>query len=259
MEAHPNAWSRRGWLTLLALAHVVLLLMSIAALPGSNHRLSVVEHPIWGERNDTCLSSVNVETCVSIVRLCAIALGMYLVLLLVRGDRRWPGLFVGYGVACLVIEAALPGWYFFWGWDSEFDFPWWRTLGGASVIAAALLYVARSGRLRATFDREPPAIGFAGRAGIGLVAALVMGWPFVMNCWVDEMQALSGRFSLKDQSAGLPLASAILAVSLGGGLFVLMKHAWRMKNPWIAILPPLGFMTLVVTYGILSFVAHFGR
>jgi hypothetical protein len=164
-------------------------------------------------------------------------------------------------VAYLVVEAALLGWYYFWGLDTDptFQFHWKRTLGCASLIAAAIASVARSSFIRAMFGREPLVIGVGGRVGIGLAAAAVIVWPFQANLGGDVIQLMSGMFSPEDTSAGNPLASAIVEVSFGGGLFVMLKHAWRMRNRWIAITLPIGFMVLLEAFIILSFVAHFGR
>jgi hypothetical protein len=261
VQAHPDAGRHRWWLIPLALAHVALVLVNNAALNDGSHRLSAVDHKIWFERTDTYGLSVHVEKWVSIARLCSIAMSIYLLFLLVRRDRRWPRLFVGCGVAYLVVEAALLGWYFFWGLDTDptFEFHWKRALGCASLIAAAVAFVARSSFMRAMFEREPLVIGVGGRVGIGLAAAAVIVWPFQANLGADVIQWMSGEFSPKDTSAGIPLASAIVEASLGGGLFVMLKHACRMRNRWIAITLPIGFWVLLEAFILLSFGAHFGR
>jgi hypothetical protein len=44
---------------------------------------------------------------------------------------------------------------------------------------------------------------------------------------------------------------------VGAGLFVLMKHALRMRARWVAILWPLGCVAVGAAYGLMQFGMYF--
>ncbi len=67
---------------------------------------------------------------------------------------------------------------------------------------------------------------------------------------------MAGRISPKATTAGEGFAQGILAASVAVGLFVLMRHAWRMRIVWIAVLLPVCFAALVFVYEAQEFALH---
>jgi hypothetical protein len=130
-----------------------------------------------------------------------------------------------------------------------------------ALYAAALLgwvvYVWRSRKVRTIFARAPRPLGPVGRLLIGLVAILLITWPFILNQYVEATVGLAAYIAPKDTSAGAGLAEGILLMSVVTGLFILMKHTWRMRNVWIAFLLPMCFMGLLLVYMMQGFGAYY--
>lgn len=250
---------RFGQPWLMVPTHVALLVCNLLALTGGVHRLSVTEHPIWFER-DHYAGAMNLEGLVAFARLCLIAMSPYLLLLFIRGDRRWPRLFILSGATCLMVEMLLV-WFYnlwrFWIFDASLHFRW--GVAGAALVAPALVLVVRSGELRSRFVSEPAVLAPWTRLTIGLTAALLISWPFTMMAHAEPTEWISAQLSPSNTTAGNPLAWAFVATSFGAGVLMLLKFTWQVSRGWTAFLLPLGYLSLSYAYLFMNFVSHSGR
>ena len=213
----------------------------------------------WGVSSEQFMAIISMDAWGTFGRLSLLAVGLYLAALIVRGDERAPRYVVRYGFACVAFEALLNGAQLqLWGIPRGMTAAAYASRFGsyAAAMIAWVVYVSRSNAMRAAFTRTPRAVGPIGRQLIGLSAIVGIAWPFALNLVVDPTSALAGRISPKELTVGSGFADGLLAMSVACGLFVLMKHAQRLSNVWVAVLLPVCFAALALVYGWQGFMLH---
>jgi len=252
-EKPPASWA------LFMVAHVAFLLSNAVALREQLVRHRSGDHGIWGFDSEQFRIIQSFDEREMFGRLCVLAVGTYLLALLARRDRRLPRLYIGYALVALVFEVAVFGMHAHWA----------ALVGRASVapnVAGTVLSVALAGvglayvsrpERRAIFVRDPAAQGGMVRLLLTLGAMTLLAWPFFVSIFTDSSQMLSATISPRGTTEADGAAAAILGVSLGGGLFLLMKHGLRMRARWVAILWPLGCVVVAVAYAMMQFGMYF--
>jgi hypothetical protein len=265
IEGHIDA--RRGWRTVLVLVHVAFMAMNVSALVSTVWQRTHLElirfrgglvHD-WRMTSDQIYAVAFMDMWGTFGRLSLLAVGIYLTALIARGDRRVPRYYIGYGVALVAFDAILRRtqvelWDIPRGTAHASDVPY--LAAHAAAMAGWVVYLSRSKRVRATFVHDPGAVGAMGRLLLGLGALALLAWPFVLNMLVDATVVVAGHISPREVTAGEGFAQGIMAMSAATGLFVLMKHAFRLRNVWMAVLLPVCFAALAFLFEMQSFTLH---
>lgn len=260
---------QRAWIRIVfVLVHVAFVITNVSALVSAVWQRTHLEPVLfrgalvydWRMSSEQIYAVLFMDTWGTFGRVSLLAVGIYLAALIARGDKRVPKYYVWYGAAILAFEVVLNQ-----AQLQLWDIPRGTTNGSntwhMAVYAAAMVgwvvYVTCSRKVRETFVHEPRAMGPRGRFLIGLGALALIVWPFALNTLVDATTVLAGRISPKEVTAGEGFAQGLLAMSVGTGLFVLMKHAWHARTVWMAVLLPVCFAALVILYQVQSFVLHY--
>lgn len=250
----------RAWRAAFLLVHVAFMILSVAGLMSIAKQRALTYAVRWGLSFEQFDQLMLVDRWGTFARLCLLAAGVYLAALIVRSDHRVPRYYRWYGGA-LVVFGFLLNLALLELWEIPQGTPRGPYLSQMAVYAAALLgwvvYVWRSRKVRTVFARAPRPLGPVGRLVIGLVAVLLITWPFILNRYVEATVGLAAYIAPKDASAGAGLAEGILLMSVVTGLFILMKNTWRMRNGWIAVLLPVCFMGLLLVYVMQGFGAYY--
>jgi hypothetical protein len=157
MQPHDDVGKLRGWPIVFALAHVWFLLGNVAGLGEAAAQRFGAPSPLYDFPEARIKTLQLIGTYNILGRLCFLAVGIYLLELLLRRDKRWPKYYVRYGIVFLVFEATLHFQYFLWNApvvDANFISFWSQPVAYAALMVGLLVYISRSRRVRATFMRE---------------------------------------------------------------------------------------------------------
>ena len=234
-----DAEGHRAWRIVFGLAHVWFLLVNVAALVSAAMNRREAGEGLWGAARVDKFSIQLMGTIEVLGRLTFIVVGVPLLAMLARRERRAVPCYVAYGVAFLVFEGSLRAQYLLTGF-------WSGTLFYAALIVVGLVFLARSPQMRAALVREsPPTRAVDVLLGLGATALIV--WPLLAVVFMDPNYLPVGQDSM----------NAILAGSGTVGLVILTKVVWRW-NPWlVAGVASVSFVLLAGMYSALGFVMHF--
>lgn len=258
MPVHTNL-DARGKRILFALVHAAFMILNVAALVATAAERAITYPIHWEVSTQRLQAILAMDTWGTFGRLTLLAMGIYLMALIVRGDQRVPRFYWWYGLLFLVFEgvyelAELGLWVFPHGTSYV---SYGIRVASYSALIVWVAKVRRSSKAREIFTNAPRPLGPVGRLLIGLLAVALITWPFVMNVNVEVMTYLAWRIYPKDSTAASGIVSGLLAMSVTTGLFVLMKNTWRMKNAWIAVLLPVCFGALLYCYVFQGFMLYY--
>ena len=257
MPAHNDVAARRVWRVVFIGVHVAFMVKNASALVSAVRQRALTE--VAPERYPGIMFMDRWGT---FGRLTMLAAGVYLAALMARGDQRVPRYYVRYAVVFLAFE-----WILSLSQLTLLGIPrgtsWASYVLQMTAYAAALVtwvtYVWRSRTMRATFVGPPWTMGRMSRLMVGLGALALIIWPLVLNSYVETMSALPAWISPKATDSGMGLTEGILLMSVGSGLFILMKNACRMRNAWIAVLLPVSLVVLFYALILQAFAMHYGH
>jgi len=243
------AGRHRAWRIVFGLAHVGFLLVNGAALVSAAMNRRETGEGLWGAARVDAFSIQFMSSIEVLGRLAFIVVGVYLLAMLARRERRAVPCYVGYGVAFLVFEGILRAQYILTGF-------WFETLAYAALIVAGLVFLAGSPQMRAALTREsPPTRAVDVLLGLGATALIV--WPFLAALFIDPNHLLAGIVAPMPATDGQGAMNAIFAGSVSLGLVILTKFVWRWKTWLMAGIVPVTFVFLAGVYWMLGFALHF--